>query len=334
MIKISINFISKTKELGNSVVKFLRKRLFGKGLICLCVIFIIVLGVIAFTLEYPIMQLKIAGNKIKELDNYSVMTSVMLPDGVLNYLEVTTPNGNYTELPYQSTDSGYSYMLRDWLTNDNKLYEINPSYDESSTSEIGKSMWLSTPKAYGVALNGRRTMYSDLIAKGVFTSSKSEEVTMDIGKGANVNVQTYKATISSSAIKKFFMKDTYALLDSLLKEATENKNTDLISYINDNLAKLNKALTFSNGDLTYGIYDGKLVFWELETGGLGNTLTINKKLILSKLETRELPDFSSSISYYKYLDSQVKNSKKQTEIKDGGIKEGESISDTNKSDTK
>jgi hypothetical protein len=274
-------------------------------MLCIVVLVIIIASLIAFVLEYPGVALKRAGRNTESLEKYSVMTSVILPDGTLNYLEVTTPNGNYTEIPYQASTSDYSYMLRDWLTTDGTLYELNPKYSETATTDEGKAVWLKTPKSYGLALKQRKSLYSDIIADGLFSSSKTEKTQMDLGTG-EVTVQLYTGKLSSKAIKKIFQKDTYDLYSSIASEVP-TKDADFRAFLSNSLSQLNMSLTFSDAEITYGVYDGKLVCWKFETGGLGNTLTISKQLNLSNLEVRELPDFSSAISYTNYLSKEYQN---------------------------
>lgn len=246
---------------------------------------------------------------------YTVMTSMSMPDASANYIEVNTPDGNYTEYPYNSqnkevktggdTTKGQSYVMQDWLTNDNKLYEINPSYNSGAPKGDTNTIWISMPDSYAQKLKDRKTLYGREIASGLYDIKKDAEVQMDLKSSGKSTVQMYKAKVKSSVVKEIMKKDSYDLYFEILKQAEQKKDKEVTDWINTNLTKLDRNLTFSDGDITYGVCDGQLVYWEIEVGGLGSQMKMVKKVILEDGETRSLPDFSNCSDMYNQVKTHI-----------------------------
>ena len=304
---------------------------------------------VSFYIEHNVFTFKSAGKKLSSESKYTVMTSMVMPDGNVGYIEVNTPDGNYTEYPYKDKNTnkdadkkkadtddkateGTTYILNDWLTNDNKLYEINAKYSASSPKSDLNTIWTSVPDSYAKVIADRKTMYADLLAGGMYDIVKSGKSNIDIGSENKVEIQQYTCKIKGDTIAELMYKDSYDLYSTFASIAKSKKDTAMETWLNTNLTKLKRNLTFSDADMKFGIYDGKLVTWELEVGGLGSQMTLSKRVIIEEGETRSLPDFSSCSELYNhvkgYVDTQV--SKDGVSPSSGATKTQQGNTDDNK----
>lgn len=237
---------------------------------------------------------------LERLDKYVISTSVKMPDSSLAYIEVNTPYGCYTEYPYtdseksNTTEGSKSYKIYDWLTIDNKLYNINTQYTDGKDAKL----WLQMPEDYANQLKDRRTMYATELVSSVKKIKKQDTQEMDIGLSEKVGVQLYSASIESDTIKSIMGRDTLGLYKALKSESEKNKDTSVMNLMDIYINKSENELTFSDGEITFGTYDNKLVYYKISCGGLGSTMEVTKLLLLSDIEMRALPDFESSNSSY------------------------------------
>lgn len=233
-----------------------------------------------------------------ELDKYVVVTSIKMPDSSLSYIEINSSCGCYTEYPYtdgeksDTVNGSKSYKLYDWLTTDDKLYNVNTAYNSDST------LWLEMPDDYAKELKDRKVMYANEILPKLKKIKKQDTEEMDIGLSEKVDVQTYKADIKSDTIKDIMGKDTLGLYKALKSEGEDKKDTSVVNLMNSYIDKSDNELTFSDGEIELGVYEDKLVYYKITCGGLGSTMEVTKLLLLSDIEMRALPDFESSSSYY------------------------------------
>lgn len=244
------------------------------------------------------------GKLLGESDRYVVATTIETPEGNLGYLEVTTPDGNYTEYKANTekdsksnggVTSGSDYMLYDWLTTGGSLYTLNSSYEENSTTS---NMWMSMPEAYSKLVSSRKTLYFKELGSGMRHVKKGEEKDVDLGYSTKSKVQEYTCDITSSSVKSMLGIDTLGLYNSLLAEAKSKGDKNMQNLMEGYITKQDDKLTFSDGTMTFQIFEGKLVGYSIDCGGLGSTMKISKTLIMSEVELRALPDFESSVGEY------------------------------------
>lgn len=245
---------------------------------------------------------------LSKKEDYEVITKITFPDSELSYLEVNSNEGNYTEYPYnesekkisETIEANSSYILYDWLTKDDELYRVNYDYKEGSED----SMWFKMPKEYAKLVSKRKTLYSDIIEKGLKNIKESEIEKLDLGLADMPSVRMYKGIVKSDTIKELMSIDVLSL-DTILRKDKANSdklNEHLDTIINEN----NMKLTFSDGKITFGVYDNQLVYYKITTGGIGNTMTIEKTVVFSDIEKRALPTFSNSVMDYRdYIDKGV-----------------------------
>lgn len=259
---------------------------------------------VTFWLTSGSRTFKNGGVKLAEEKKYVVATTLETPEGNLGYLEVTTPDGNYTEYKAETSKdsksnggvtSGSNYMLYDWLTTDGKLYTLNSSYVENDTKS---SMWMFMPEEYAKSLSERRTLYYKSLLSGMSDIKEGDTKEVDLGYSSKSTVQEYTCKIDSGVIKSMLGIDTLGLYNSLLSESKSKGDENLQKLMEKYISDKNKTLTFSDGDMTFQIFDGKLVGYTISCGGLGSTMKISKNLVMSDVELRALPDFESNLGAY------------------------------------
>lgn len=247
-------------------------------------------GVIASTQGSTLAK---AGKHLSSTDKYIVSTVINTPIGSSSYLEVNTPSASYTEVPYNDGTNN-AYVLFDWLTSDNKLYEVN-AY---ATEENADKLWLSMPDNLGVELSGRKTMYAELLSKGLYDCKENGEKDLNLGKASTSKVKMYKGKIKSETVKELFKKDSYSLYSELKEQCRVENDKDSMNKVSDYMNQLDRNLTFSDAEFEFGIYDDDLVYWSLTTGGLGSSMRVTKQLIVTEFQLRETPDFSKVTDTY------------------------------------
>lgn len=235
------------------------------------------------------------GKNLEKKPTYVITTKISMPTGTMQYLDVKTADGVYTEYPASedSEEGTTSYMLSDWLTNDNRLYLLNSEYTDGSDG----SMWFSYPTEYGEKLSVKKSMYSGVLGKGLMGVKKEEVATINLGLSSSSQVQMYSGTVRAEFVKRLFKLDSYDLYKVLLAEAKSKGDDKVVSYLTESLDDLDTNLTFSDAKINFGIYEGDLVCYSLETGGLGSRLQLVRQVVFGDTELRSLPDFESSSEY-------------------------------------
>lgn len=249
---------------------------------------------------------KSAVDALRNFDEDYIVTNVYsLPSGTDYYLEVKTADGTYREYPVvdEESDTGMTaeeaadttYALYDWVTTDNKAYLINPSYDES---DAASTYWVSAPDDYGTALSQRKVLFMDTFLEASSDWKSEEDMSIDLGAG-EVTLDVYSCTVSSDSVAEVLGVDSLGMYKALKKRADANDDENMVSLTNLYIDNLSRSLTFSEGILTVGVYDGMIRYFELEAGGLGSTMYLTKTVMQqSDFEVRALPDFSSTSAYY------------------------------------
>ena len=235
-------------------------------------------------------------NAVKNLENlqddYQISNVLQAPEGSLCYVEIVNGDISYTEYPvdkdgnygavsYQDITEETEYVLTDWITGELGYTYVN---DES---------WVSFPSSYTKLLKNRDTMYMNLLVSKLKDVKYVEDTTLDIGMGSET-MQVYTAKLKSEDVKTILGMNTLNLYKSI-KSSSDDSNIDKLCdyYIDD----VDFSLVFSDGNLTLGVIDGVLRYFQLEVGGLGSRLYLTKCVLMNDVTLRETPDFSNVVKY-------------------------------------
>lgn len=247
---------------------------------------------------------KSAVDKLREYkEDYIITNAYSLPQGTDYYLEIKTKDGTYREYPVVDEETEITaeeaadttYSLFDWVTTDNKAYLINPEYKEGDATS---TYWISTPDEYGVELSERNVLFLDTFLEASSNWKSLESADLDIGTGT-VTLDMYSCTVTSDSVAEVLGVDTLSLYKCLKKKADKDKDENMSNLTKRYIEDLTKSLTFSEGTLTIGVYDGMVRYMELGAGGLGSNMYLTKTVMSqNNFEVRSLPDFTSVTSYY------------------------------------
>ncbi len=210
-----------------------------------------------------------------------------------------------------STDEGY--VLSDWLTytkdgKPDKFYTLNNSY----TGEDKNKEWYIFGKDMTDLASQRSSMFVDLLADGISNVEDQGTQTGTTEASGDVKVHIYTAKIKGDVVTKMLsLQGSMQYEDALSTIKTEGKKVDdiVLDQLNNYNDYYNSLWTVGDGDISWGIMDdkeGKLAFVDISTGGAGTTLTLSKELIVSGIDFRDKPDFSSNESYADFIVDAIK----------------------------
>lgn len=210
-----------------------------------------------------------------------------------------------------STDEGY--VLSDWLTytkdgKPDKFYTLNNSY----TGDDNNKEWYIFGKDMTDLASQRSSMFVDLLADGISNVEDQGTQTGTTEASGDVKVHIYTAKIKGDVVTKMLsLQGSMQYEDALSTIKTEGKKVDdiVLDQLNNYNDYYNSLWTVGDGDISWGIMDdkeGKLAFVDISTGGAGTTLTLSKELIVSGIDFRDKPDFSSNESYADFIVDAIK----------------------------
>lgn len=210
-----------------------------------------------------------------------------------------------------STDEGY--VLSDWLTytkdgKPDKFYTLNNSY----TGEDKNKEWYIFGKDMTDLASQRSSMFVDLLADGISDVEDQGTQTGTTEASGDVKVHIYTAKIKGDVVTKMLsLQGSMQYEDALSTIKTEGTKVDdiVLDQLNNYNDYYNSLWTVGDGDISWGIMEdkeGKLAFVDISTGGAGTTLTLTKELIVSGIDFRDKPDFSSNESYADFIVDAIK----------------------------
>lgn len=210
-----------------------------------------------------------------------------------------------------STDEGY--VLSDWLTytkdgKPDKFYTLNNSY----TGEDKNKEWYIFGKDMTDLAAQRSSMFVDLLADGISNVEDQGTQTGTTEASGDVKVHIYTAKIKGDVVTKMLsLQGSMQYEDALSTIKTEGTKVDdiVLDQLNNYNDYYNSLWTVGDGDISWGIMEdkeGKLAFVDISTGGAGTTLTLTKELIVSGIDFRDKPDFSSNESYADFIVDAIK----------------------------
>lgn len=307
---------------------------------------------------------KKAGKAVAGSDGAAIQNVISLQGNSIEYLDVATTDGNYTEYyvsdtsvlsdteketvhqsreettddssedntteskdensdssdsedsdstsgETSSTDEGY--VLSDWLTytkdgKPDKFYTLNNSY----TGEDDSKEWYTFGKDMTELAAQRSSMFVDLLADGISGVKDQGTQTGTTEASGDVNVHIYTAKIKGDVITKMLsLQGSMQYEDALstIKSEGTKVEDNILDQLNTYNDYYNSLWTVGDGDISWGIMEddaGKLAFVDISTGGAGTTLTLTKELIVSGIDFRDKPDFSSSEPYADFIVDAIK----------------------------
>lgn len=210
-----------------------------------------------------------------------------------------------------STDEGY--VLSDWLTytkdgKPDKFYTLNNSY----TGDDNNKEWYIFGKDMTDLASQRSSMFVDLLAGGISDVEDQGTQTGTTEASGDIKVHIYTAKIKGDVVTKMLsLQGSMQYEDALSTIKTNGTKVDdvILDQLNDYNDYYNSLWTVGDGDISWGIMDdkeGKLAFVDISTGGAGTTLTLSKELIVSGIDFRDKPDFSSNESYADFIVDAIK----------------------------
>ena len=210
-----------------------------------------------------------------------------------------------------STDEGY--VLSDWLTytkdgKPDKFYTLNNSY----TGEDDSKEWYTFGKDMTDLASQRSSMFVDLLASGISDIEDQGTQTGTTEASGDVNVHIYTAKVKGDVVSKMLsLQGSMQYEDALSTLKTKGTKVEdtVLDQLNSYNDYYNSLWTVGDGDISWGIMEddaGKLAFVDISTGGAGTTLTLTKELIVSGIDFRDKPDFSSNESYADFIVDAIK----------------------------
>lgn len=213
----------------------------------------------------------------------------------------------------ETSSSDEGYVLSDWLTytkdgKPDKFYTLNNSY----TGEGKDKEWYIFGKDMTDLASQRSSMFVDLLADGISEVEDQGTQTGTTEASGDVKVHIYTAKIKGDVITKMLsLQGSMQYEDALSTIKAEGTKVDdiVLDQLNDYNDYYNSLWTVGEGDISWGIMEdkeGKLAFISISTGGAGTTLTLSKELIVSGIDFRDKPDFSSNESYADFIVDAIK----------------------------
>ena len=251
---------------------------------------------------------KVISNALEKLENYKknyyVTTIIDTNNSNTNYIEFNLKNGvSYTEYPIQSDGSVgdilsediVGYSMSDWITDDGKMYMVN-QYTDSSDTVYDSTMKL--PDSFAEYCKSRRVFYLDKVIDYLHDYKEKSDVTMDFGDG-DESVSMYECTLDGEHVRDMLNVDSYVLFSKIAEEYKDNKN--IAKFCKYYLDDVEKDLTYSDAKVTIGIASKKIVYMQLEVGGLGQRLYLTRVFTKmgSDMKPSDTPNFDDSKDYVK-----------------------------------
>lgn len=213
----------------------------------------------------------------------------------------------------ETSSSDEGYVLSDWLTytkdgKPDKFYTLNNSY----TGEGKDKEWYIFGKDMTDLASQRSSMFVDLLADGISEVEDQGTQTGTTEASGDVKVHIYTAKIKGDVVTKMLsLQGSMQYEDALSTIKAEGTKVDdvVLDQLNDYNDYYNSLWTVGEGDIYWGIMEdkeGKLAFISISTGGAGTTLTLSKELIVSGIDFRDKPDFSSNESYADFIVDAIK----------------------------
>lgn len=213
----------------------------------------------------------------------------------------------------ETSSSDEGYVLSDWLTytkdgKPDKFYTLNNSY----TGEGKDKEWYIFGKDMTDLASQRSSMFVDLLADGISEVEDQGTQTGTTEASGDVKVHIYTAKIKGDVVTKMLsLQGSMQYEDALSTIKAEGTKVDgvVLDQLNDYNDYYNSLWTVGEGDISWGIMEdkeGKLAFISISTGGAGTTLTLSKELIVSGIDFRDKPDFSSNESYADFIVDAIK----------------------------
>lgn len=213
----------------------------------------------------------------------------------------------------ETSSSDEGYVLSDWLTytkdgKPDKFYTLNNSY----TGEGKDKEWYIFGKDMTDLASQRSSMFVDLLADGISEVEDQGTQTGTTEASGDIKVHFYTAKIKGDVITKMLsLQGSMQYEDALSTIKAEGTKVDdnVLDQLNDYNDYYNSLWTVGEGDIFWGIMEdkeGKLAFIDISTGGAGTTLTLSKELIVSGIDFRDKPDFSSNESYADFIVDAIK----------------------------
>lgn len=251
--------------------------------------------------------LETALDNLKSEEKYVITTYLTMGSDGSSYIDIVEPNGSYTmynmeddskafqELVAESeTGVAEGYIMNDYLDKDGNLYFLSDSYDEEGNSVLEA---YKTPDEYGKLTKERTTMYAEWVVPNLTDIEFKETVDTDFGVGT-VNMDVYEGVLSSDIVKKILGHGSSTLYETVSNSTESEGMKKLMGWLKEDS---DFSLYFSDANVILGIVDDKLVYMNLEVGGLGTRMYLTKCVLLGDIVDdyimEEYPVTENALSY-------------------------------------
>ena len=251
--------------------------------------------------------LETALDNLKSEEKYVITTYLTMGSDGSSYIDIVEPNGSYTmynmeddskafqELVAESeTGIAEGYIMNDYLDKDGNLYFLSDSYDEEGNSVLEA---YKTPDEYGKLTKERTTMYAGWVVPNLTDIEFKETVDTDFGVGT-VNMDVYEGVLSSDIVKKILGHGSSTLYETVSNSTESEGMKKLMGWLKEDS---DFSLYFSDANVILGIVDDKLVYMNLEVGGLGTRMYLTKCVLLGDIVDdyiiEEYPVTENALSY-------------------------------------
>ena len=251
--------------------------------------------------------LETALDNLKSEEKYVITTYLTMGSDGSSYIDIVEPNGSYTmynmeddskafqELVAESeTGIAEGYIINDYLDKDGNLYFLSDSYDEEGNSVLEA---YKTPDEYGKLTKERTTMYAEWVVPNLTDIEFKETVDTDFGVGT-VNMDVYEGVLSSDIVKKILGHGSSTLYETVSNSTESEGMKKLMGWLKEDS---DFSLYFSDANVILGIVDDKLVYMNLEVGGLGTRMYLTKCVLLGDIVDdyimEEYPVTENALSY-------------------------------------
>ena len=251
--------------------------------------------------------LETALDNLKSEEKYVITTYLTMGSEGSSYIDIVEPNGSYTmynieddskafqELVAESeTGVAEGYIMNDYLDKDGNLYFLSDSYDADGNSVLEA---YKTPDEYGKLTKERTTMYAEWVVPNLTDIEFKETVETDFGVGT-VNMDVYEGVLSSDIVKKILGHGSSTLYETVSNSTESEGMKKLMGWLKEDS---DFSLYFSDANVILGIVDDKLVYMNLEVGGLCTRMYLTKCVLLGDIVDdyimEEYPVTENALSY-------------------------------------
>lgn len=231
-------------------------------------------------------------------ESYIVETAIEMSDDSVVYIEVNTPNGNYTEysvdengnfgtLNYGSSDD-MQYVLMDLISSDGHYYGFN-SFGEELIMNV-------YPDEYKDWVDGRSLLYVGDMLDSFKSLEKDDSTISVVFDDGEMELTSYSGVLKSEKVQDILSNNNIGVYKSLIDSEEDGSNVKKLCE--EYLKESEMLMIFSDANVMLGVdASGCLRYMGLETGGLGQRMYYTKVLINpNNTNFRDLPDTSGAVA--------------------------------------